>query len=84
MFKIKNDLLPKACMLLVNVDDASNTHNFRKKSFFKLKKFHTNIPEHSIAIRGPKFWNLLPEIIQTSRTIGVLKRSFITNCLDSY
>ena len=84
MFKIKHELLPEACMHYVNVVDANNSHNLRKKFFFKLNKFRTNIREHSIAIRGPKLWNLLPDIIQNSCTIGVLKRLLITNYLDSY
>ena len=84
MQRVKCGLLPVSCLHHVTISDNKDLYNTRNKSFFKLKAFRTNIRENSLAIRGPKLWNLLPVDIKTSYCVETVKKKFIAYCLDLY
>ena len=84
MFKIKFGLLPASCMHYVIINDINNVHYTRKKSFFKLMKFRTNLRELSISIRGPKLWNMLPEVIQNACSVCVFKKTLTIHYINLY
>jgi len=66
-------MLPTSCMNYVALADTNCIYATRGKSCFKLIKYRTSIRELSIAIRGPKVWDSLPNNIKELSSIRIFK-----------
>ena len=73
MFKLKNNLLPKACMHYHVINPTSN-YNTRLTYFFTVQSFRRDIRKKSIAIAGPLFWNALSLHLQNVVCFSAFKR----------
>ena len=72
MFKIKKDLVPTPIKeLFPTYDDVYNLRNQRcwKSSNVSTVKFGTE----NLLYRGQKTWQLLPDLIRNSETLGEFK-----------
>jgi len=84
MLKFKNNLLPTSCMNYVALADTNYNYATRGKSCFKFIKYRTSIRELSIAIRGPKVWDSLPNNIKEISSIGIFKTTLTDFYIHCY
>jgi hypothetical protein len=75
MFRLKNNMLPISCIKLVTLPLTKCTYETRTRHYFKIENYRTCIRELSIAVRGPKLWDSLPNYIKNLCTIGTFKMS---------
>ena len=72
MYKIENNLSPSIMKTIF--PERAIPYNLRNKNNFQSSNVHTvYYGTETISYRGPKPWELVPEDIRLSKTLGVFK-----------
>ena len=65
MYKLKNNLLPHSCMRY-HIQSLDTIHDTRKKSYFMIQSYRTDVRKKSIGIAGPIYWSEIPLAMQNA------------------
>ena len=85
VYKFKFKWLPEICsnLLTLNVN-ANITYNFRHVNNFDIPSYRTSLREKCLKIRGPKYWDSIPDDIKTADSLPGFKSRLRNMIIDKY
>ena len=74
LYKYKFNLLPEVCKCLLTLNADNNvTYNFRNVYNFSIPSHRTSLREKCLKVRGPTYWNSIPDDLKSVGSIFVFK-----------
>ena len=85
LFKYKSNLLPEVCNCLLSmITDNNVTYNFRHIYNFAIPSYRTSLREKCLKIRGPKYWNSIPNDLKSIDSLSVFKTKLRNQIIEKY
>jgi len=85
LYKYKFNLLPEVCKCLLTLNADNNvTYNFRNVYNFSIPSHRTSLREKCLKVRGPKYWNSIPDDLKSVDSIFVFKYRLRQLIIEKY
>ena len=82
IYKILEGHLPRWLLALATVGDVGMVRT-RQQHNLMIPRSHTVTGERNLAVRGPKLWNNIPQMIKSSSSIFTFKKKLKAYLLSS-
>ena len=78
-------MLPEVCSSLLTLNTENNMkYNLRHVHCFETPSYRTSFREKCLKIRGPKYWDSIPDNIKSIDSLAAFKCSIRDMIIDKY